>query len=120
MDHRTPDEIDVLPLPTGSAGWRVGFMAYSMRFLAAPTAHPGKQICSWETKERWYEHAQFSLPNFMRQGNGYTYLSDKIELESQHRYISSASPYIKENIRNEEETLPSNSQQPSYHLLIIW
>lgn len=56
----------------------------------------------------------------MRQGNGYTYLSDKIELESQHRYISSASPYIKENIRNEEETLPSNSQQPSYHLLIIW
>lgn len=33
--------------------------------------------------------------------------------------MSSASPYIKEHTRNEEEALPSNSQQPSYHL-IIW
>ena len=54
-----------------------------VRLLEAPTAHLGKQVCPREEKGRWYEHAQYVLPKFIRNRNAYIYLSYKIGLESQ-------------------------------------
>lgn len=61
-----------------------------VRLLETPTAHLGKQVCSGEERGRWYEHAQYVLPKFIRYRSAYVYLSYKTGLESQQSYVSCA------------------------------
>ena len=94
MGYRNPDEVDIPSLLTGSAGGRAGSLSgrggCPVRLLEAPTAHIGKQVCFGEEKGRWYEHAQYVLPKFIRYRNAYIYLSYKTGLESQQSYVSCA------------------------------
>ena len=93
-------------------------MGCPMKLLAVPTAHHGKQVCSGEEKGRWYEHAHFVLPTFIRYRNDYTYLSHKIGLESQQCYISCAALDIKgkSGMRKRLSPLIVRNQHTTYWL----
>lgn len=93
-------------------------MGCPVKLLATPTAHPGKQVCSREEKGRWYEHAQFVLPTFIRYRNDYTYLCHTIGLESQQCYISCAALDIKgkSGMRKRLSPLRVRNQHTTYYL----
>lgn len=90
-------------------------MGCPTRFLPALTTHPGKRL------DPEKERGNMSMPSLVfpvlaeREMTILTYLI-KIELEAQQGYSCSASPCIKGHARNEEEALPSDSQQPARHL----
>lgn len=93
-------------------------MGCPVKLLATPTAHPGKEVCSREEKGRWYEHAQFVLPTFIRYRNDYTYLSHTSGLESQQYYISCAALDIKgkSGVRKRLSSLRVRNQHTTYWL----
>ena len=94
MGCRNPDEVDIpsssLAVLEEGQALSLGEEGCPVRLLKAPTAHIGKEVCIGEEKGRWYEHAQYVLPKFIRYRNVYIYLSYKTGLESQQSYVSCA------------------------------